>query len=127
MSEEPFCPLIALARSMVMEGICPWTDQQDELSLLAYLFKESEELSEALHQGFPPKEIASEVGDVLMLLFLLCFKLEASGTLSVQEIISEAMEKIRRRAPHVFSHEKISCEEARQAWLLGKLQEQRGK
>ncbi|EPP37478.1 MazG nucleotide pyrophosphohydrolase domain-containing protein [Chlamydia avium] len=118
-----FSKLIDLARKMVMDGVCPWTDRQDALSLIECILKECRELLEAIHQGYSDKEITLEAGDILMLVLVLCFKLEFLEISSVDEIVNEALSKIQRRAPHVFSCKTISYEEARQAWLMGKLQE----
>lgn len=123
MKRYDFSQLIDLARKMVMDGVCPWTDKQDALSLITCISRECEELIEAIHQGNSSKEIASEAGDVLMLVLVLCFKLEFLNMSSVHCVIQEAFSKIQRRAPHVFSCKAISYEEARQAWLIGKLQE----
>ncbi|WP_348663945.1 MazG nucleotide pyrophosphohydrolase domain-containing protein [Chlamydia vaughanii] len=123
MKDINFPQLIELARKMVMDGVCPWTDQQNFDSLIKCILGECDELSEAVHEGHSTKEITSEAGDVLILILMLCYKLESLGLSTVEGIITEAVSKIRRRAPHVFSSKAISYEEARKAWALGKLQE----
>ncbi|QVE48937.1 MazG nucleotide pyrophosphohydrolase domain-containing protein [Chlamydia crocodili] len=124
MKNKDFSQLIELVRKMVSDGICPWTDHQDFDSILSHILQECRELSEAVHEGYPVKEVTSEAGDVLTLVLLLCFKMEFLGMSSVDAIITEALAKIRRRAPHVFDPSKtISYEEARIAWALAKLEE----
>ncbi|SYX08876.1 Nucleoside triphosphate pyrophosphohydrolase/pyrophosphatase MazG,nucleoside triphosphate pyrophosphohydrolase,MazG family protein,MazG nucleotide pyrophosphohydrolase domain [Chlamydia poikilotherma] len=124
MKNIDFSQLIELVRKMVADGICPWTDHQDFDSILSHILQECKELSEAVHEGYSIKEVTSEAGDVLTLVLLLCFKMEFLGMSSLDAIISEALAKIRRRAPHVFDPSKrISYEEARTAWALAKLEE----
>ena len=118
-----FSKLIDLSRKMVMDGVCLWTDKQDALSIIECILKECEELIEAIHQGHSNKEITSEAGDILMLVFVLCFKLEFLKMTSVNGVIHEAFSKIQRRAPNVFYRKEISYEEERQEWLLGNLKE----
>lgn len=124
MDDTQFTRLIELARSMVMDDICPWTNQQDSESLLNHIRQECDELSEAINEQMPTTEIASEAGDVLMLVLVLCFKLENMKIVSVNAIIDEIITKIRRRAPHVFDPTiKLSLEEAEAKWSLAKRQE----
>lgn len=124
MDNTQLSQVVDLAKRMVMDGICPWTDSQSIENLLQYLHQECEELSEAIKENMPTSDVASEMGDVLMLVLSLCFKLEKSGSLSMQDILESLIAKIRRRAPHIFdSTIKLSLEEAHSAWMLAKNKE----
>lgn len=121
MNNAQFLRLTDLAKSMVEDDICPWTNEQTSSSLLCHIREECDELMEAIDQNMPTVEIASEAGDVLMLVLILCYKLEAKGLVSVQEIVDEVITKIRRRAPHVFDRSmKLSLEEAEALWTQAK-------
>lgn len=124
MDSTQFSEVIELAKRMVMDTICPWTDSQDVDSLLQCLHQESTELSEAIQAKMSAEDIASEVGDVLMILLLLCFKLEKNEIVEPAQILNSLTAKLRRRAPHVFDTTiKLSLEEARAAWILAKKKE----
>lgn len=124
MRTEVFARLVRLARSMSMDGVCPWTDVQTPDSIIDHLREECDELSEAIQGQSERGDITSEAGDVLMLALLLCFLLERDGTSSVEAIVKEVEAKLRRRSPHVFDLDsKISLEEAEALWELAKQQE----
>lgn len=124
MDTTQFSQVIELAKRMVMDDICPWTDNQSVDNLLHYLRQECDELSEAIQENMSAQDVASEAGDVLMLVLILCFKLEKKGFFTTKAILDSLTSKIRRRAPHVFDTTiKLSLEEARAAWILAKSQE----
>ncbi|WP_100934851.1 MazG nucleotide pyrophosphohydrolase domain-containing protein [Candidatus Chlamydia corallus] len=125
MRDSAFSQLIGVVRSMVIEGRCPWSRQQSLVSMVEHILAECQEFHEAVLQGKTATEIGSEAGDVLTLTLILCFLLEREGLLPSEDVANEAIEKLRRRAPYIFSkdQEPVSIEEADRLWELAKHRE----
>lgn len=122
--QTPLSHLVNTIRSMCLDNICPWADQQTPALILEYLAKEQEECIEALQENKSAYDIASEAGDVFVLSLTLCLLLERDGITSFHEIIQEAINKLRRRSPHLFDHSrKVTLEEAIAVWKQAKEQE----
>ncbi len=92
------------------EGGCPWDKRQTLRSLAPYLVEEAREALEALESG-SDEDSAEEIGDVLLIIMLLCRVAEEEGRFTVDDCLRLACEKIVRRHPHVFSDVKVSSEE----------------
>ncbi|SPN73536.1 Nucleoside triphosphate pyrophosphohydrolase,nucleoside triphosphate pyrophosphohydrolase,MazG family protein,MazG nucleotide pyrophosphohydrolase domain [Chlamydia serpentis] len=122
MKSHAFSQLISIIHSMVIEGRCPWSREQSLLSIVEHILQECQEFHEAVLQGKTAKDIGSEAGDIITLSIILCFLLEREELLAFGDVANGAIEKLRRRAPYLFSksNEPVSLEEADRLWELAK-------
>lgn len=89
---------------------CPWDRKQTLQSLRRFLLEESMETIAAiddLERGAPDDparlgEIGDELGDVLLIFFLLANALSQAGGPGLRDIVRGSGEKLIRRHPHVF-------------------------
>lgn len=112
-----FCRTIAALRHPV--NGCPWDLQQDHASLRRYMIEEAYEAADAMAVG-QPKDIAEELGDVLLQVVLNAQIALDGQNFSIVEVIRGIDEKMRRRHPHVFARAEeasaLSANEVRAAW-----------
>lgn len=76
--------------------------RQTHESLKPCLLEETYELLEAIDGG-DPKELAEELGDLLLQVVFHCRIANEEGQFTIQEVLSRLNEKLVRRHPHVFS------------------------
>ena len=94
-----FCRTIAALRHPVTG--CPWDLEQTHRSLRRYMLEEAHEAAEAMTQG-DPKELAEELGDVLLQVVLNAQLGTDAGTFTIEDVIESINSKMLRRHPHVF-------------------------
>jgi len=80
---------------------CPWDLKQTEESMAPHLIEEAFELSEAI-EGESATAIATEAGDVLLNVLLICRIAEDAGRYDLARAAHEVSDKLIRRHPHVF-------------------------
>lgn len=109
--EPSLAELIAtIARLRGKEG-CPWDMQQTHASLKPCLLEETYELLEAIDRG-DPKELAEELGDLLLQVVFHCQIAKEEGRFTIQEVLSRLNDKLVGRHPHVFSGQPLPDAEA---------------
>jgi MazG family protein len=96
-----FAHLMDLIRTLRSENGCPWDRKQTPQTIHPYILEEYHEMVEALNRG-GSREIADELGDLIFLTIFIAYLFEQQGTTSLKEILDGAVEKMRRRHPHVF-------------------------
>ncbi len=105
-----------IARLRHPQDGCPWDLKQTHETLRPYMIEEAYEASAALASG-NPKEMADELGDVLLQVVLNAQLGADAGTFSVTDVIHGLDGKMRRRHPHVFSNESAkTAEDVRLRW-----------
>jgi tetrapyrrole methylase family protein/MazG family protein len=81
---------------------CPWDRKQSHQSLTKYVIEEAYEVVDAIeHHG--PAEMAEELGDLLLQVFLQAEIAEQAGTFSLNDVVQHLTSKLIRRHPHVFA------------------------
>ncbi|WP_135257316.1 MazG family protein [Thermus caldilimi] len=93
--------LLEVMRRLRGPGGCPWDRAQTHESLIPYLLEEASEAADALLRG-DSKEMAEELGDVLLQVAFHSVIAEEEGRFSYEDVESSIVEKLIRRHPHVF-------------------------
>lgn len=81
---------------------CPWDLKQTHETLRPYMIEEAYEASAALASA-NPKDMADELGDVLLQVVLNAQLGSDAGQFSIMDVIKGLDAKMRRRHPHVFA------------------------
>lgn len=93
--------LLEVMRRLRGPGGCPWDRAQTHESLIPYLLEEASEAADALLRK-DPKEMAEELGDVLLQVAFHSVIAEEEGRFSYGDVERSIVEKLIRRHPHVF-------------------------
>ncbi|MFQ4147745.1 MazG nucleotide pyrophosphohydrolase domain-containing protein [Arthrobacter sp. LAPM80] len=80
---------------------CPWTAALTHDSLTTYLLEESYEFIEAIEGGHT-REVANELGDILLQVVLHARLAQEQGGFDLAEVARGISSKMIRRSPHVF-------------------------
>ena len=97
-------------------GGCPWDARQTPDTVRMYLLEECYEVLDALERE-QPQQVCQELGDLLFQILFLAYMGEETGEFDLLEILEGIHEKMVRRHPHVFGHEKVeSPEEVARNW-----------
>lgn len=98
------------------DGGCPWDLAQTQQTLIPYVIEEAYEVTAAIRSG-DQKEIAEELGDLLLQVVLQAQVASDAQDFTLQEVAEGITAKLIRRHPHVFGEEKISDpEEVKRKW-----------
>src|SRR5688500_17239531 len=98
---DRFADLVALvARLRGPEG-CPWDREQSHESIKGLVVEEAYEVVEAIDEG-DDKELAAELGDLLLQVVFHSDIAQADARFSVKDVIGSLSDKLVRRHPHVF-------------------------
>ncbi|MGM8837775.1 MULTISPECIES: MazG family protein [Thermus] len=118
--------LLEVMRRLRGPGGCPWDRAQTHESLVPYLLEEASEAADALLGG-NPKEMAEELGDVLLQVAFHSVIAEEEGRFAYEDVERAIVEKLIRRHPHVFGEaEAKTPEEVKARWEDLKAQEGKG-
>ena len=123
MSRE-FNELIEVVETLRGSDGCPWDREQTHLSLKPFLIEEVYELVSAIEENNKEK-IVEELGDILIHIVFHADIGRTQKTFSFTEVFKNAVSKLKRRHPHVFSSEKtnLSLDEVHRQWDKIKLEE----
>lgn len=99
--------LLAIADRLLGPDGCPWDKEQTLFTLQPYLLEEMHELLEAI-DSLNPKDMASELGDVLYTLIFIAKLGEKEKKFTLEEAIDEISSKLIRRHPHIFGDVKTN-------------------
>jgi tetrapyrrole methylase family protein/MazG family protein len=102
---------------------CPWDRAQTHRSLRHYLREEAMEAMEAI-EADDPKQLAEELGDLLLQVLMHTHMAEEAGTFTLEDVIYGIATKLIRRHPHVFGGRHLqSPQEVLEQWEELKRQE----
>ncbi len=94
-----------VARLRAPDG-CPWDREQTHESLRRHMVEEAYEAVEAIDAG-DGRELAAELGDVLVQVALHSQIASESGEFTFADVVSSISTKLVRRHPHVFDNLKL--------------------
>ncbi len=118
---ENLIQVVAQLRSPV--GGCPWDLEQTPETLIPYIIEEAYETVDAIKRG-DTKDIAEELGDLLLQVVLQAQIASEKGHFSLHEVATGITDKLIRRHPHVFGNIEVeNTEEVRKNWEEIKAQE----
>jgi tetrapyrrole methylase family protein/MazG family protein len=108
--------LISLIRKLRSPEGCPWDRKQKKEDLAKYILEEAYEVVESLSQK-SSQALKEELGDLLFQVLFLVEISSEEGSFSLDDVADGIIEKMIRRHPHVFGHEKVnSVEEVKENW-----------
>ncbi|MEW6349342.1 MAG: nucleoside triphosphate pyrophosphohydrolase [Thermodesulfobacteriota bacterium] len=96
-----FAELLELIRTLRSDNGCPWDRKQTTRSFHHYILEEYHEFVEALNEG-SREGVIDEMGDLIFLVVFVAYMLEQEGFGLLRVTLGRAVEKMRRRHPHVF-------------------------
>jgi XTP/dITP diphosphohydrolase len=99
--------LLTIMRRLRGPGGCPWDQKQTHESLRPYLLEEAAEAVDALATN-DPRQMADELGDVLLQVAFHAVVAEETKTFSYHDIEQSIVQKLIRRHPHVFGEVQVS-------------------
>lgn len=120
--EKNFRELIDALRKC--KSNCPWTRKQTPETYAHQIVGEVEEVMEAIKKG-DSQNLKEELGDVLWDVLMVAHLAEDKGLFKVEEIITNVIEKMKRRKPYVFEGKEVTVEEAKRIWVEVKEREKR--
>lgn len=103
--------LLEIMRRLRGPDGCPWDKAQTHQSLRPYLLEEAAEAVDAIGKG-NPRELAEELGDVLLQVAFHSVIAEQEGTFTYSQVEQHIVDKLIRRHPHVFGDAKADTPEA---------------
>jgi MazG family protein len=89
---------------------CPWDKKQTPESMAPHLVEEAHEALEAIERA-SDADSAEELGDILMVVALICRIAEESSRFDLARAASSVSDKLVRRHPHVFGNADASSAE----------------
>ena len=97
-------------------GGCPWDREQTHESIKKNFIEETYEVVEAINKK-SPEMLREELGDVLLQIALHCEMESENGNFDMDDIVSDLVQKLVIRHPHVFGDVKAeNGEEALASW-----------
>ena len=113
---EKFLKLVNILEKLRGEHGCPWDKKQTHVSLMKYLFEESNEYNEAVcKQDYD--NMKEELGDVLLQVIFHAQIAKENKKFDIYDVLDTINEKMIRRHPHVFGDSKATTEEEiRKEW-----------
>jgi len=100
-SPQGFDEFVRLIATLRAPDGCPWDRAQDHRSLRRHMIEEAYEAVAAIDAG-DDRELADELGDVLLQVVLHAQIATDEGRFTIDEVVGRISEKIRRRHPHIF-------------------------
>jgi ATP diphosphatase len=105
------------------QGGCPWDREQDFASIAPYTIEEAYEVADAIARG-TPKEIESELGDLLFQVVFHAQMAAERGWFDFAGVADAISNKLTERHPHVFGDAAVgSAAEMNRAWEEHKARE----
>ena len=99
-----FARLVQLIARLRAPGGCPWDREQTHESLKTTAIEEAYEVVEAI-DAKDDRELAGELGDLLLQVVFQAQIAEERGAFTVAEVAARVADKMVRRHPHVFAGE----------------------
>lgn len=85
---------------------CPWDRKQTHKSLIKYLREETREFIQAVKKN-DFAGMKEELGDILLQVMFHSQIAQKQKEFTIDEVISNLIEKLKRRHPHVFGKTKV--------------------
>lgn len=99
--------------------LCPWFSSSSSEDFFNELKGEIKEVE----NFYSRKNLEEELGDVLWDYLMLIQKLEDEKKIKRENVISEIIDKIKRRKPYLLTGEKVTLETAHKIWIEEKKRE----
>ncbi|HYE84084.1 MAG TPA: nucleoside triphosphate pyrophosphohydrolase [Clostridia bacterium] len=117
---KSFEDLVELMKSLRSENGCPWDKEQTRESLKPYLLEETYEVLDAIEKD-DPDLIVEELGDLLLQVVFHSQIAREDGEFDIGEVITNIVNKLIIRHPHVFGDVKATSESgALKSWEASK-------
>jgi tetrapyrrole methylase family protein/MazG family protein len=117
--------LVDLVGRLRGPGGCPWDAKQTDDTLKIYLIEEAYEVLDAI-EGASPKEVCSELGDLLFQILFLAHLASERKEFDFADVVETITRKMIRRHPHVFGDAQVeSADDVASNWARIK-QSERG-
>ena len=98
---ERFERAVSIMSRLRAPGGCPWDREQTFDSIKPYTLEETYEVLEAIDNR-DWKELAGELGDLLLQVLFYAQMAKEENTFSIDEVIDRLCQKLVDRHPHVF-------------------------
>lgn len=122
-SADAIRSLVKLVARLRGPGGCPWDAEQTDDTIKIYLLEEAYEVLDAL-EGVSPREVCSELGDLLFQILFLAQLASERGEFDFNEVVEGITEKMTRRHPHVFGDTRVDgVEDVASNWVKIKRKE----
>ena len=96
---------------------CPWQKIQSHISLIPFLYEESNEFIDAIYEK-NADNICEELGDLLLQVMLHVEIGYEEKEFALNDVIKNLNKKIINRHPYIFNKkEKVSLKESQQIWV----------
>jgi uncharacterized protein YabN with tetrapyrrole methylase and pyrophosphatase domain len=99
--------IIRMVDTLLGDSGCPWDQRQTVDDFKKYIGNESRELLDAIEAG-NWENAREETGDLLFLCVFLCRVAEKEKRFTLKDTITQLIEKMIRRHPHVFGDTEVS-------------------
>ncbi|MEK6531241.1 MAG: nucleoside triphosphate pyrophosphohydrolase [Deltaproteobacteria bacterium] len=120
-------PLIELMETLRGPLGCPWDRAQTLKTICPFIVEEAYEVVSAIESD-SPDSLKEELGDLLFQIIFCCQMAKEEKKFDIYGVIDGAVEKMRRRHPHVFGDKKADTpEEVLRHWAQIKEQEKKAK
>ena len=127
MKGNTFQDLVRLVDQLRGPDGCPWDRQQSFDSLKPMLLEEAYEVLEAM-DNHDNKAFCDELGDLLFQIVFLSQMAEKEGFFDIEDVISEVLNKMIRRHPHVFGEDEVNdSDQVLESWEAIKRKERTDK
>ncbi|TGN07210.1 nucleoside triphosphate pyrophosphohydrolase [Leptospira ilyithenensis] len=100
-SPSPIQNLLQLTADLRSENGCPWDKEQNHSSVIPCLLEESYEVVDTIERK-DDTHLREELGDLLFQVVFHCQLASERGAFNWDEVVSEIVEKLVRRHPHVY-------------------------
>jgi MazG family protein len=124
---QAFARFVELIAKLRAPGGCPWDREQTHESVKPMTIEEAYEVAHAIDER-DDKELAGELGDLLLQVVFHANIAEERGAFRIGEVIERVAEKMVRRHPHVFGDDEASTSgEVLRNWEAIKAEERAAK
>lgn len=96
-----FSELVSVMERLRGKNGCPWDREQTRRSLKPFLLEEAYEVLEAIDED-DPDILKEELGDLLFQILFHSQIAKERGEFGVEDVLSDTIDKMTRRHPHVF-------------------------
>ncbi|MEW6455939.1 MAG: nucleoside triphosphate pyrophosphohydrolase [Acidobacteriota bacterium] len=104
--KEEFEKLVNIIEKLRSPEGCPWDREQDEFSLIEFIFEECWEIIDSIKVN-DKKSLKEELGDLLLQVVFLSQIAKEKGEFDIKDVIRSANRKTIERHPHVFGTKKL--------------------
>ena len=122
---ERFERAVAIMARLRAPGGCPWDREQTFDTIKPYTLEETYEVLEAIDKH-DWKELAGELGDLLLQVLFYAEMAEEQGSFSIDDVLDRLSTKLINRHPHVFGDAKAeTAADVKRNWDALKVEERK--